>query len=231
MLNKNKLTLLLAAALGVSAAGRTAADPDRDHRRDRTRERAAAWVRLGDVGTHVHDEEDYISVQAGTRIDALQLRARDGVVAIDGVRVHYTDGSDQRIDVHRRLRPGEALSIDVPRSSAAVETLVLDYGNRGPFWRARETAHVQVMGLVDRDDWRGRFRERGDRYRADERAGDRDRDDRDRADRVRDDGDRDDRDRHDDRTRDRDGRPDRAPYPGIDDQRGDRYRDPARHSP
>jgi hypothetical protein len=178
MLNKTKLSLLLALALGAAGAGRAEADHDRD----------ATWVRLGEVGTHVHDAEDYVNVQPGTRIDALQLRAQDSPVALDGIRVHYTDGHDERIEIRRRLRPGEALTIDLPRSRMAVKTLVLDYANRGPYWRARETAHVQVLALID--DSRGRERVRGDRYR------DRDRDD----DRY------DDRDSDGDRYRDRDGR-------------------------
>jgi hypothetical protein len=129
----------------------------------------------------VHDQEDYVNVRPGTHIDALQLRAEGNPVAIDGIRVHFADGTDQRIEIRRRLRPGEALTIDIPASRSSVKTLVLDYANRGPFWRARETAHVQVLALID-DDNRGKDRDRmrGDRFRRDDhdRAYDRSRDER-----------------------------------------------------
>ena len=47
MLNRTKLSLLVAAAL-VAAAGTAAADHPRD----------GNWRRLGEVGTHAHDAED-----------------------------------------------------------------------------------------------------------------------------------------------------------------------------
>lgn len=63
------------------------------------------------------------------------------------MKIQYADGRAQRVDARRRLRPGEAVVIDVPYPDAPIKMLVLTYGNAGPFWRALETAHVQVFGL------------------------------------------------------------------------------------
>jgi hypothetical protein len=163
--------------------GSATAQPRRYHqvRRD------TGWLNLADVGTHRHDAEDYVNVAPMAPLESVQLRARDGAVAMDGVRVQFADGRSQYIDVHRNLRPGEALTIQMPQTSEPVKTLVLDYGNQGPYWRARETAHVQVLGLVaDREDGRHRGdRMRGDRYRDDNRH-DRDRVQQQRPERYRD---------------------------------------------
>lgn len=160
MLNRTKLSLLLTLALGVAGAGRASADHERA--------RDGNWRSLARVGTHVHDEEDFVNVPSGTRLDAVQLRAEQSPVAVDGVRVHYADGHDERVAVHQRIQPGQTLTIDIPRSSVAVKTLVLDYGNEGPYWRARETAHLQVLGLVDDglgDRARDRMNDKRDRLR------------------------------------------------------------------
>lgn len=157
---KNKLNIIALLALGAATVGTAAADHDRD--RDLRTRRDQGWQYLAEVGTHRHDAEDYVAVP-NQRLEAIQLRATGGAVAIDGVRVKFTDGRTEFAEVHRRLRPGEAVQVFLPRSGARVEQLVLDYGNRGPYWRARETAHVQVLGLnADRGDWRNRDRVRAD---------------------------------------------------------------------
>ena len=152
MLNAKNLSILMVLALATAAAGTATADRRRD----------AGWIRLGDVGTHVHDAEDYVSIDPGTRRHAIQLRARGGWVALDGVRIQYASGRSEFTPLNQRLRPGEAVTIDLSGSREGVATLVLDYGNRGPYWRARETAHVAILGLQDtgRDD-----RARRDRVR------------------------------------------------------------------
>jgi hypothetical protein len=168
---KNKLTLIALAALTAASAGSAAADPDR---RRVVRTHDGGWQHLAEVGTHRHDAEDYVSIQPRTRLDAVQLRARGGTVAIEGVRIKFTSGRTEFAEVNRRLRPGESVQIALPRGER-VEQLILDYGNRGPYWRARETAHVQVLGLTadnrnprDRDRFRDADRPwRDDRVRYD----------------------------------------------------------------
>lgn len=158
MLNK-KLSLIAILALGAAAAGTATAD--QRGRDARWRGGNGGWQYIAEVGTHRHDAEDYVSVDARDRLAAIQLRARGGAVAIEGVHVKFADGRSEFAPVNRRLRPGESVQVNLPRRGVRIEQLVLDYGNRGPYWRARETAHVQVMGLeADRPDYRDRSRDR-----------------------------------------------------------------------
>ena len=151
MKNNKKLAIATLLAVGAAVPGLAAAD-----HRDRSR-RGAGWQNLGEVGTHVHDSEDYLAVR-GQRLDALQLRARDSAVAIDGVQIQFADGRNEFVAVHQWVRPGQPVMINVPESSSPVKMLVLDYGNSGPYWRARETAHLQVLGVAENGrynrDWR-----------------------------------------------------------------------------
>ena len=158
---KKKLSLIAILALGAAAAGTAAADRERG-RDARGRGSDGGWQYLGEVGTHRHDAEDYVSVDARDRLQAIQLRARGGVVAIEGVLVKFADGRSEFAPVNRRLRPGESVQVNLPRRGERIAQLVLDYGNRGPYWRAHETAHVAILGLQDtgRDD-----RARRDRVR------------------------------------------------------------------
>ena len=147
-----KLSLVALLALGVAAA-------DDDFRDDRRADRSRAGVvSLGEVGTHTHDAEDYITVSTSKRLDQLVLRATDGVVAMDGVRIVFRDGRSEYASVNRRLHTGESFVIDLPGRGARVETLVLDYGNHGPYWRARETAHLEVLGVTADARGGGRYR-------------------------------------------------------------------------
>ena len=167
MLTFKKLSLIALIAVGAAAPSRAFAD----HRRP-----GGAWRQLGVVGTHSHDAEDYVPVAPGIRLERLALRALDGAVALDGVQIQFTDGRSQFVGVRRRLFPGQEVIVDVPGyNPSSVQMLVLNYGNAGPYWRARETAHVQVLAL------NASGRDRGyDRYR--DRSYDRDRDyDRDRG--------------------------------------------------
>lgn len=151
MKNNKKLAIATLLAIGTAVPGLAAAD-----HRDRGR-RDAGWQTLGEVGTHVHDSEDYMAVR-NQRLDTLQLRARDSAVAIDGVQIQFADGHTQFVGVHAWVRPGQPVMVNLPQSNEPIKMLVLDYGNSGPYWRARETAHLQVLGMVgnggnDRD-WR-----------------------------------------------------------------------------
>ena len=157
MLTSKKLSLVALLALGVAGPGIAAADDDR--RADRRDERSRAGVvSLGQVGTHTHDAEDYLAVATWKRLDQLVLRATDGSVAIDGVRIQFADGRSEYAPVQRHLQTGEAFVIDLPGRGARVEMLVLDYGNQGPYWRARETAHLEVLGVTTDARGRGRYR-------------------------------------------------------------------------
>ena len=157
MLTTKKLSLAALLAVGAAAPASAFADHGRGYGHGRDA-RDAAWIQIGDVGTHAHDAEDYVPVAPGTRLDRLELAARDGTVAIDGVQVQFADCHSEFVDVHRRLFPGQAMAIDLPDCGQSIQMLVLDYGNQGPYWRARETAHLQVLGQMA--DLRGRFDDR-----------------------------------------------------------------------
>jgi hypothetical protein len=154
MTRTNKLSLIaLCAALAAPAIASA------DHR-DNER-----WSRIGEVGTHTHDAEDFIPVSTQERFSSLELKAEGRPVRMDGVLVQYTDGREYRADVHWLLRPGERVMVDVP-AFAPIKMLVLEYDNPGRHWRAREESSVEVRGLSfddrrddDRDD---RYRDRRD---------------------------------------------------------------------
>jgi hypothetical protein len=170
MTRTNKLSLIaLCAALAVPAIASADRPRDRDRERDNQR-----WTRIGEVGTHTHDAEDYIPVNTNERFESLELKAEGRPVRMDGVLVQFQDGREYRADVNWVLRPGERVMVDIPAYSP-IKMLVLEYDNPGRHWRAREESSVEVRGLSfdDRRDDRDR-----DRY-------DRDRDDRDRYDRDR----------------------------------------------
>lgn len=159
MLTTKKLSLVTLLAIGAIAPASALAE----HRRDEP-----TWLRIGEVGTHTHDAEDYVPVNAGQRFERLALQATDGFVAIDRVQIQFQDGHSEFADVRRTLREGEGVVLDLPDRGQGIKMLVLDYGNHGPYWRARETAHLAVFGMADtdlRDDyrpargpWRGRGR-------------------------------------------------------------------------
>lgn len=150
-MSAKKMSLIAAIAIAVAAPAIASADHDRGFDRR---------VQLAEVGTHRHDAEDFVNVNPRLRLDGLQLRASDGVVAIDGVRIRFADGRDIYAPVRRQLRAGESVTVDLP--PGPIKQFIVDYGNHGPYWRARETAHLQVIGLTgDRFDDRSRFGDRG----------------------------------------------------------------------
>ncbi len=143
MTNKNKtlsLATVLAAALAFPALAAADHAPT-------TRPTTQA-VLIGTVGTHTHDAEDYVPVSAAQQFQRLELRASGNPVALDQVKIQYADGQLRTAGVRGTLRPGERVVIDVPAYPLPVKMLVLDYGNTGPYWRARETAHLEVYGLI-----------------------------------------------------------------------------------
>jgi hypothetical protein len=139
MTNTKKLSLITTLAAAAAFPTLAAAHP-----RD-----SSQWTRLGEVGTHVHDAEDYVPVSCPEPLARLELRAEGQTpVRLDGVKVQFTDGRIQEIPVRAAVMPGERIQLDVPSAGLPVKMLVLDYGNRGPFWRDLETAHVEVLGLT-----------------------------------------------------------------------------------
>ena len=149
-ISKNLSLLTLLAAVTTAAPGLAAAD----HRRD------TGWMQLAEVGTHAHDAEDFVSVDPRLNVQRVQLRSTQGFVPVDGLRVHFTDGRTIYADVHRGLRQGQSVIVELP--DGPIDMLTIDYGNQGPYWRALETAHLQVNALASN----GRAgRDRGDRFR------------------------------------------------------------------
>ncbi len=111
------------------------------------------WTKIGDVGTHVHDDEDFVPV-SNQRFDRLELQASGHPVPINGLKVQFVDGTSYQARARGMVRPGERFSIDLPARSAPIKMLVIDYGNRGPFWRDTETARIEVFGKSPRRDRR-----------------------------------------------------------------------------
>lgn len=159
MTRTNKLSILaLCAALAIPAV----ASADHDRYSDR-------WTRLGEVGTHRHDAEDFIPVHTNERFESLELVSEGRPVRLDAILVQYEDGRDYRADVNWLLRPGERVMVDIPAFSP-IKMLVLEYDNPGRHWRAREDARVEVRGLsADRRYERDRRTDRDRRY--DDRGG------------------------------------------------------------
>jgi hypothetical protein len=145
MKNHIKMSLIatLAAALALPAIA--SADHDRTNGR---------WARIGEVGTHAHDAEDYVPVNSPQRFERIELRAEGRPVRMDDVKVQFADGRIYEVDVSQTIHPGQRVVLDVP-SYSPVKMLVLDYANRGAHYRAREDARVSVRGLTssygDRD--------------------------------------------------------------------------------
>lgn len=154
MTRTNKLSLTtLSAALALLAVPAIASADHRDNER---------WTRIGEVGTHSHDAEDFIPVSTNERFESLELTGEGRPVRLDAIKVQYADGREYRADVNWLLRPGERVMVDIPAFSSP-KMLVLEYDNPGRHWRAREESRVEVRGLsADR-------RERNDRY--DDRRG------------------------------------------------------------
>src|SRR5438105_1357187 len=110
MMTIQKISLISTLAVVAGLAATASAD----------RRAELARTKLGEVGTHVHDQEDYVPV-AGGRFQHLELRARDSAVSLNDVRVQFADGRIERVDAHRLLRPGEPFVLDVPRADQPIK--------------------------------------------------------------------------------------------------------------
>jgi hypothetical protein len=176
MTRTTKLSLITLLAAATVIPGAASADPgDRFDRRG-DRDRGGRWARLADIGTHVHDADDFVTVRNGQRFDQIELVVRGNAVRLDDVKIQFEDGREYTADVDQTIRPGQRVVLDVP-SRSPIKMLVLEYGNRGPHYRAREDARVVVRGLTssyrdwyyDRDERRS---DRVDRRRFNPRARD-----------------------------------------------------------
>ena len=167
--------LALCAALAVpaiaSAQSRDRGVRDRDYReyryeraydRDRDRDR---WMKLGEVGTHRNDGEDFVQVHSNEIFESLELTTEGRPVRFDSILVQYEDGREYRVDMNLMLRAGERVLVDVPAFSP-MKMLVLEYDNPGRHFRDRETSRVEIRGMsADRYD------RRYDNRRYDDRRG------------------------------------------------------------
>src|SRR5262245_21165137 len=110
MNNRTQLSLVTLLAAAAAFPALAAADPA-----------SSRWTRLGQVGTHVHDAEDYVPV-ANQPLQRLELRAEGSTpVRLDGVRVQLTDGHIYPVPVRRALRPGERVALDLPTGNLPVK--------------------------------------------------------------------------------------------------------------
>lgn len=137
MKKNHKLFLATLLAAAVAAPTLAAADHPRPVRS----------TPIGEVGTHSHDAEDYITVSTNQRFERLELRSEGRPVRLDAVDIQFVDGRKFRVDVRETMRSGQRLMIDVP-SYSPIKMLVLQYDNPGRKWRAREDARVEVRGVV-----------------------------------------------------------------------------------
>ncbi|KAB2910893.1 MAG: hypothetical protein F9K40_01755 [Kofleriaceae bacterium] len=172
----SRLSLLaLCAALAVpaiaSAQSRDRVHRDRDYReyryergydRDRDRDR---WMKLGEVGTHRNDGEDFVQVSSNQVFESLELTTEGRPVRFDSILVQYQDGREYRANVNVMVRPGERVLVDVPAFSP-MKMLVLEYDNPGRHFRDRETSRVEIRGLSS-----NRYDRRYDDRRYDDRRG------------------------------------------------------------
>jgi hypothetical protein len=140
---KLSLITLLAAATAIPAVAAA------DHDDYPAGGRNARWMTIGEVGTHSHDAEDYIQVNTNQRFERLALTTDGRPVRLDALEIQFADGRKYRVDVRETLHPGQRVMVDVP-SFSPIKMLVLDYANRGPHYRGREDARVQVSGLTSR---------------------------------------------------------------------------------
>ena len=161
MKNQNLITAMLAAATVAAVPALAAADYRPTH----------GMTKLGEVGTHARDVEDFVPISPARRYDQIVVQARDGVVPLDGIKVQYADGRIDRPFAKGFLRPGERIVISVS-DDQPIKMLVLDYNERlSSRYGDRATARVDVYGHSDRrrDDGRRADRPRYRQQRVDHR--------------------------------------------------------------
>ena len=140
MKNSNLMKAVLATATLTLLT--TAAVADR-----RTKQTYSA--KLGEVGTHANDVEDFVPVSPAQRYQSITLVARGGAVPLDGLKIQFSDGRIvQPMNRGLTLRPGQRVTIGVPENSP-IKMLVLDYDERRSSQMGdRATARVEVIGTA-----------------------------------------------------------------------------------
>jgi hypothetical protein len=160
--------LLILAAASADAQGRRD-----DDRRDRDRDREGRWERLGceDVGRRTDYDEIRVGRREG-RFSAIRLEAQGNDVSILDLKVVYTNGAPDDIQVRSDIREGEQTRpLDLRGRDRSIDRIELvskkDFRGRG-----RGRARVCVYGLEASDDRRGDGDRRGDDRRDGDRRGD-----------------------------------------------------------
>jgi hypothetical protein len=163
-MTKKKLSIV--AALVAAVAVPAVASADHDRRYESRFDERGRWTSIGEVGTHAHDAEDFVPV-SNQRLESIQLTAEGRPVRLDEIKFQMADGRIVESRVQRTLHDGQSIVLDVP-TDMPIKMLVLEYANRGPFYRGHEDSRLEVRGLTaarryDRDDDRYDYRDRGDR--------------------------------------------------------------------
>jgi hypothetical protein len=154
--------MLLAFALASTSNAQGRRDRDRD------RDRGDSWERLGceRVGRRTDFDEIKVGRREG-RFKAIRLEARGNSISILDLKVVYTNGAPDDIQVRSEIREGDRTRpLDLRGRERSIDSIqiVSKRDFRGP---GRGRAEVCVYGLKDDD--------RGDRRGDDDRRGDGDR--------------------------------------------------------
>ena len=78
-----------------------------------TGQRLSGWVPIASRFANTPRELINLRPPGGERATALVIVADRGAPYIDSVVVHYGDHTAERFDMHRRLRPGEHMRLDL----------------------------------------------------------------------------------------------------------------------
>ncbi len=152
------LLILAVTASSADAQGR------RDRDRDRDRDRGDKWEQLGceRVGRRADSDEIKVGRREG-RYSAIRLQAKGNDISILDLKVVYSNGQPDDIQVRSNINEGDQTRpLDLRGRDRAIDRIEIvskkDFKGRG-----RGRAEVCVYGLVARDDRRDDDR-RGDNW-------------------------------------------------------------------
>jgi hypothetical protein len=165
-------TFITGAALLIIAAGSADAQGRRDGDRRGGGDRDDKWERLGceDVGRRTDFDEIRVGRREG-RFSAIRLEAEGNDVSILDLKVIYSNGAPDDIQVRSEIREGERTRpLDLRGRDRSIDRIELvskrDFRGRG-----RGRARVCIYGLEARDDRDGDRRGDGDRRDGDRYGG------------------------------------------------------------